>query len=109
MANKTILSFVRFTAQPSDKQWTQVTLALYRADYHGAELEVTRTKCSSLRGIRGIVLMDTKNTFKVISRDNVIRSKYVAKHFPEHLQEFYPPDFLNFFFFFSYSKITLHV
>ncbi|XP_034236648.1 ribonuclease P protein subunit p29 [Thrips palmi] len=63
-----------FTAQPSDKQWAQVTLALYRADYHGAELEVTRTKCSSLRGIKGIVLMDTKNTFKVISRDNVIRT-----------------------------------
>ncbi|KAK3914013.1 Ribonuclease P protein subunit p29 [Frankliniella fusca] len=63
-----------FTAKPSDKQWSQVTLALYRADYHGAELEVTRSKCSSLRGIKGIVLMDTKNTFKMIGRDNIIRT-----------------------------------
>lgn len=63
-----------FAAQPEDKQWAQVSLALYRADYHGAELEVVRTKCSSLRGIKGIVLMDTKNTFKVISKDNVIRT-----------------------------------
>ena len=63
-----------FQANPSDKQWAQVTLTLYRADYHGALLEVTRSKCSSLRGIKGIVLMDTKNTFKLIGKDNIVRT-----------------------------------
>lgn len=70
------LIFFSFTANSSDKQWAQVTLALYRADYHGAKLEVIRSKCASLCGIKGIILMDTKNTFKLIGQDNVIRSKF---------------------------------
>lgn len=47
---------------------------LVKADFHGAKLIVTRSKCPSLVGVSGIVAMDTKQTFKVLGEDNKIRS-----------------------------------
>ncbi|XP_054257433.1 ribonuclease P protein subunit p29 isoform X2 [Macrosteles quadrilineatus] len=77
------------TVNVSDKQWEQLSAQLYKADYHGAELTVTRAKCPSLVGTRGIVLMDTKNTFRLIATDNIIRT--IPKEscvFKLHLQNF---------------------
>ncbi|GAB1733249.1 hypothetical protein NU195Hw_g8456t1 [Hortaea werneckii] len=45
---------------------------LVSADYHGALLEVTRSRCLSRVGVKGIVLKDTKFTFEVVTaRDEV--------------------------------------
>lgn len=48
---------------------------LVKSDFHGAIVTVTRSRCPSLVGINGIVAMDTKNTFKVLGKDNKLRSK----------------------------------
>ncbi|KAI7252708.1 RNase P/MRP, p29 subunit [Hortaea werneckii] len=45
---------------------------LVSADYHGALLEVTRSRCLSRVGVKGIVVKDTKFTFEVVTaRDEV--------------------------------------
>ncbi|KAI6906828.1 RNase P/MRP, p29 subunit [Hortaea werneckii] len=45
---------------------------LVSADYHGALLEVTRSRCLSRVGTKGIVVKDTKFTFEVVTmRDEV--------------------------------------
>lgn len=63
-----------FTGQPESKYWNHFSQLLLKADYHGAHLKVVRSTCSSLVGQAGIVVFDTKNTFKIICRDNIVRT-----------------------------------
>ncbi|KAK4963985.1 hypothetical protein LTR28_004198 [Elasticomyces elasticus] len=58
---------VRVTAQSSGQ-------LLASADYHGAEMEVVRSRCVSRVGLRGIVVKDTKFTFEIITRQNELKS-----------------------------------
>ena len=80
-----------------EKPPNTVTMAtkMTRADYHGSLLKgkwvwsfqwvclcmlpvnapVARSKCPSYVGLKGIVLQETLNTFKLISSDNKLRSK----------------------------------
>ncbi|KAL8946581.1 MAG: hypothetical protein Q9222_007043 [Ikaeria aurantiellina] len=51
---------------------------LSSADYHGAKLEVVRSKCVSLVGLKGIVVRDTKFTFQIITKKNELKT--VPKH-----------------------------
>ncbi|MCJ1404169.1 hypothetical protein MMC11_007394 [Xylographa trunciseda] len=46
---------------------------LASADFHGAELEVVRSRCVGRVGCKGIVVKDTKFTFEMITRRNVLR------------------------------------
>lgn len=64
------------THNPIDSNWENINQQLIKADFHGAKISVVKSKCPSLVGINGIVVQDTKNTFKVCSTDNVIRSEY---------------------------------
>ncbi|XP_062715134.1 ribonuclease P protein subunit p29 [Aedes albopictus] len=57
-----------------ESQYTQFALDILKADYHGAKISVVRTKNPSLVGIRGIVILETKGTFKVVSKDNKVRT-----------------------------------
>ena len=50
---------------------------LASADFHGAEVEVVRSGCVGRVGTRGIVVKDTKFTFEVVTRANVLRSKFL--------------------------------
>lgn len=43
---------------------------LCSADYHGAELEVVRSRCVSRVGVKGIVIKDSKGVFEVITKNN---------------------------------------
>lgn len=45
-------------------------LKFVRADYHGAMLVVSSAKNPSLVGVEGIVIQETKNTFRLIAQDN---------------------------------------
>ena len=54
------------------KHWEQFTQTLYKADLHGSMLQVVRSKCPSYIGKKGICIMDTKNTFKIVSINNII-------------------------------------
>ncbi|XP_026740465.1 ribonuclease P protein subunit p29 [Trichoplusia ni] len=56
---------------PTSKAWENFTQTLYRADFHGSFLKVTRSKCPSLVDKSGICIMDTRNTFKIVSENNI--------------------------------------
>jgi ribonuclease P protein subunit POP4 len=45
------------------------------ADFHGAEVEVTRCRCTARVGIKGIVAKDTKGTLEIITRENELKGK----------------------------------
>nr|SVE92736.1 EOG090X0GV5 [Megafenestra aurita] len=44
-----------------------------KADYHGCLLMVTRSKCPAYIGSKGIVVLETKNTFQIICEDDKLR------------------------------------
>jgi len=63
------------------------------ADFHGADIEVVRSRCVSRVGIRGIVVRDTKFTFVVITKKNEIkgmRSLISSTRRPESLTRTQP-------------------
>jgi ribonuclease P protein subunit POP4 len=47
---------------------------LVSADFHGAELEVVRSRCVSRVGLRGIVVRDSKFVFQVVTRGNELKT-----------------------------------
>jgi len=53
---------------------------LLKADFHGALLTVTKAKSPSLVGLTGLVLLETKNTFKLITTKNLLKSKILFLH-----------------------------
>ena len=59
----------------SEKNLAEVEQKLLKADYHGSEMRVTKTKCDSLLGQEGIVVRETKNTWIIIRKDNALKSR----------------------------------
>lgn len=59
-----------------ESSYDNFSKTLVKSDFHGAIVTVTRSRCPSLVGVNGIVAMDTKNTFKVLGKDNKLRSKW---------------------------------
>ena len=47
---------------------------LASAEFHGAELEVVRSRCVGRVGVKGIVIKDSKFTFEIITKKNELRS-----------------------------------
>ncbi|KAL2862350.1 RNase P/RNase MRP complex subunit [Aspergillus lucknowensis] len=47
---------------------------LVSADFHGAEIEVVRSRCAGRVGIKGIVVRDTKFTFMVVTEKDVVKT-----------------------------------
>lgn len=52
---------------------------LVSADYHGAEVEVVRSRCGSRVGVKGIVVRDTQFTFVLVTEKNEVKSKLQSK------------------------------
>ncbi|KAH8678644.1 ribonuclease P complex subunit Pop4 [Tricladium varicosporioides] len=46
---------------------------LCSADYHGAELEVARSRCVGRVGVKGIVVKDGKFSFELITKNNKLK------------------------------------
>ena len=46
---------------------------LVSADYHGAELEVVRSRCVSRVGVKGIVVRDLRGVFEVVTRGDKMK------------------------------------
>ncbi|KAM4614062.1 ribonuclease P protein subunit p29 [Discoglossus pictus] len=46
---------------------------LLKADLHGAEIMVTKSKCQSFVGLTGIVLQETKYVFKIITKEDKLK------------------------------------
>lgn len=49
---------------------------LLKADFHGSCLTIQRSKCPSYVGVSGIVLQETRNTFKIITQEDQVKCKY---------------------------------
>lgn len=49
---------------------------LVSADYHGAEVEVVRSRCAGRVGAKGIVVRDTKFTFVIVTEKDVVKSEF---------------------------------
>ncbi|OJJ62073.1 hypothetical protein ASPSYDRAFT_143113 [Aspergillus sydowii CBS 593.65] len=47
---------------------------LVSADFHGAEMEVVRSKCSGRVGLKGIVVRDTKFTFVIVTESDEVKN-----------------------------------
>ncbi|KAI1172670.1 RNase P/MRP, p29 subunit [Nemania sp. FL0916] len=47
---------------------------LSAADFHGAEVEVSRSRCPSRVGLRGIVVKDSRFTFEIITQKNQVKT-----------------------------------
>lgn len=47
---------------------------LVSADYHGALVEVVRSRCVSRLGLEGIVIKDTKFTFEIVTKKNELKT-----------------------------------
>lgn len=48
---------------------------LASADFHGAEIEVVRSRCASRVGMKGIVVRDSKFTFVIVTEKDETKSK----------------------------------
>lgn len=46
---------------------------LCSADYHGAEVEVVRSRCVSRVGVKGIVVKDSKFVFEVVTKGDAVK------------------------------------
>ncbi|XP_003706349.2 ribonuclease P/MRP subunit POP4 [Megachile rotundata] len=66
--------FLNVPKNPIDPNWEIVNQQLIKADFHGAKISVFASKCPSLVGLNGIVIQDTKNTFRICGKDNIIRT-----------------------------------
>lgn len=60
-----------------DMRSEQDQLKLVRADYHGAHLSVFSSKNPALVGLSGIVVQETKLTFKIINESDKILGDYL--------------------------------
>ncbi|XP_014093382.1 ribonuclease P protein subunit p29 [Bactrocera oleae] len=47
---------------------------LMKTDLHGAKMEVLASKCETLVGLIGVVVLETKNIFKMVGKDDRLRS-----------------------------------
>ncbi|XP_061197888.1 ribonuclease P protein subunit p29-like [Saccostrea echinata] len=47
--------------------------SILKADFHGCFLTVSKSCCPSYIGATGIVIMETKNTFKIITKQNHVK------------------------------------
>jgi ribonuclease P protein subunit POP4 len=52
----------------------QLQLRVCRADLHGCLVKVTRSLNSAILGMQGIVVMETRNTFRIIDKTNILRT-----------------------------------
>lgn len=69
---------VNSDTQPKGRNNVTATTAgpmLVSADFHGALIEVVRSRCVSRVGLQGIVVKDTKFTFEIITQANELKSE----------------------------------
>lgn len=58
-----------------ESTYNAFSTAMVKSDFHGAKMTVVASRNPTLVGQTGIVAMETRNTFKIVSEDNRTRSK----------------------------------
>ena len=69
---------------------------LASADFHGAEIEVVRSRCVSRVGVKGLVVRDSKFTFVVVTEKDELKSMFPL----------FPPDMIIPLFSYNLSKLA---
>ncbi|XP_011201253.2 ribonuclease P protein subunit p29 [Bactrocera dorsalis] len=57
-----------------EKGHDPICQALMKMELHGAKIKVLESKCETLVGLIGVVVLETKNIFKIVSTDDRLRS-----------------------------------
>lgn len=60
-----------------EKNYEPFSKLLVKSDFHGAKITVVASCNPSLVNQTGIVAMETRNTFKIVSEDNKTRSEFI--------------------------------
>lgn len=60
-----------------DSNYDSFSKSIAKSDFHGAMISVVASCNPTLVGQTGIVVMETRNTFKIVSKDDRTRSKYI--------------------------------
>lgn len=60
--------------QVYDPGYDAFSKLLVKTDLHGAKMRVIQTKCPTLLGLSGIVVLDTKNVLKLLGKDDRLRT-----------------------------------
>lgn len=69
------LEILRKAPKCTDPEWTNVNTVLAKSEFVGAEVEITRSKVPSQVGIRGIIVLETKMTFQIVTPASKLKSK----------------------------------
>ncbi|XP_015679345.1 ribonuclease P protein subunit p29 [Protobothrops mucrosquamatus] len=56
-----------------EAQPQMIQTKLLKADFHGALVTVTKSKCPSYVGITGIILQETKYVFKIVTKEDKLK------------------------------------
>lgn len=64
-----LVDFAKY--RPEDEN---IRLKLTRADYHGGLVKITQSSNPNLINLEGIILMETKYTFRIITKDNIVKT-----------------------------------
>lgn len=67
--------FFRKKFNSDENSVQQLSIKLFRADYHGCKMKVDRSVCPGYVGKSGIVAMETRNCFRIVGKDNKVRSE----------------------------------
>jgi ribonuclease P protein subunit POP4 len=57
----------------ADPHYDMMSGMVHKSDFHGAKLKVIQSKCPSLTGLKGIVVKETKETFNILGKDDILR------------------------------------
>lgn len=57
----------------ADPHYDMMSGTIHKSDFHGAKIKVIQSKCASMVGHKGIVIMETRETLNIISKDNMLR------------------------------------
>lgn len=72
-----MLQFYRWDGTPGCKHWEMLMTSLYKCDFHGAHIKVVSSKCCSYILVKGVIILETKNTFQIIGVDNKLKSEFL--------------------------------
>lgn len=63
----------------SSAHYDETSSQIHKSDFHGAKIKVVQSKNSNLVGHRGILIMETKETFNILSKDNILRGMIIIR------------------------------
>lgn len=70
------LEFIKKVPKCTDPEWTNVSTVLAKSELIGAEVEISRSKVPSQVGIKGIIVLETKMTFQIVTPASKLKSEF---------------------------------